>query len=132
MLKKRIVEAPCLEALSLSVMSRQKSSSLNTASEVPWTCTVKVRRIGPHPHPREPHPVDPSSENPEILRAKARTMSPTPHHPKVVGMLKVPFPLPDVDVAHIAVRKRKSGQGPLGTTQKPGNGLTLRPKNSRT
>ncbi|CAK5271371.1 unnamed protein product [Mycena citricolor] len=94
-------------------------------SEVPWTCTVKVRRIGPHPGPREPHPRDPSGENAEVLRIKVGTMSPTPHHPKVVGMLKVPFPLPDVDVEHIAVRKRESGQGPLGTTQKPGHGLIL-------
>ncbi|KAI6143477.1 hypothetical protein BKA82DRAFT_4360073 [Pisolithus tinctorius] len=42
------------------------------------------------------------SETPWIFA----TLSPTPHHPKVVGLLKVPFPLPDIEVEQMAVRKR--------------------------
>lgn len=32
--------------------------------------------------------------------------SPTPHHPKVVALFKVPFPLPDVVVDKLQVRRR--------------------------
>ncbi|KAH8822655.1 hypothetical protein DL96DRAFT_303408 [Flagelloscypha sp. PMI_526] len=51
------------------------------------------------------------------LRVKVATLSPTPHHPKVVGMLKVPFPLCDVDFSPalpggVVVRKRLQGQKP--------------------
>jgi hypothetical protein len=41
-----------------------------------------------------------------VLRVKVGTLSPTPHHPKVVAMLKVPFPLPDVEVERMGVVKR--------------------------
>ncbi|CAK5277464.1 unnamed protein product [Mycena citricolor] len=91
-------------------------------SETPWTCTLKVRRTGRSP----------SNANTELprkekegLRIKVGTLSPTPHHPKVVGMLKVPFPLPDVDVELLAVRKREAGQGSLSAALKPGQGLLL-------
>ncbi|KAF8636105.1 hypothetical protein AX17_003810 [Amanita inopinata Kibby_2008] len=43
----------------------------------------------------------------EVLRIKVGTLSPTPHHPKVVAMLKVPFPLPDVQVERLGVVKRR-------------------------
>ncbi|CAK5271177.1 unnamed protein product [Mycena citricolor] len=80
-------------------------------SEVPWTCTVKVRRIGPHLGPRVPGPREPSGENAEILRVKFGTLSPIPKHSKFVAVLKVPFPMPDIDVEHLTVRKRESGTG---------------------
>jgi hypothetical protein len=38
------------------------------------------------------------------------TLSPTPHHPKVVAMLRVPFPLPDVEVERMEMRKRALGE----------------------
>lgn len=88
-------------------------------SETPWICTVKVRRV-----------VDglPSKteKTPAVLKLKAATLSPTPHHPKVVAMLKVPFPLPDVVIggaglasdpgggpgAVLVKRESPSGNGP--------------------
>jgi len=43
---------------------------------------------------------------PQQVKLKVATVSPTPHHPKVVSLLKIPFPLPDVDVSTVNVRKR--------------------------
>jgi hypothetical protein len=107
-------------------------------SETPWTCTVKVRRIAAAHHSRahshhsfgvggrqreaqaqaqgergrEEREREEREWKKEVLRIKVGTLSPTPHHPKVVAMLKVPFPLPDVDVERMAVRKRDAtGQG---------------------
>ncbi|KAF8586411.1 hypothetical protein K439DRAFT_1631654 [Ramaria rubella] len=40
------------------------------------------------------------------VRLKVATLSPAPHHPKVVCQLKVPYPLPDVEVEHGVLRKR--------------------------
>ncbi|KAJ7092471.1 hypothetical protein B0H15DRAFT_834050 [Mycena belliarum] len=115
-------------------------------SETPWTCTVKVRRLAAlhsrghsHSHShhfsregREEREVREESERAqwkkEVVRIKVGTLSPTPHHPKVVAMLKVPFPLPDVDVEHMAVRKREVGHGSVGAgagAPKTGPGLML-------
>ena len=71
-------------------------------SETPWVCTLKIRRsaiaaVGGR------EPVSPETQ---VLRVKVGTLSPMPHHPKVVAMLKVPFPLPDVQVERMAVVKR--------------------------
>lgn len=41
-----------------------------------------------------------------LLRIKLGTLAPAPHHPKVVAQLKVPFPLPDVDVNNARPIKR--------------------------
>ncbi|KAJ7658483.1 hypothetical protein B0H17DRAFT_346582 [Mycena rosella] len=101
-------------------------------SETPWTCTVKVRRLAAHQarhhhmpsfgsgaregrdeRDRAQDETDRAQWKKEVVRIKVGTLSPTPHHPKVVAMLKVPFPLPDVDVEHMVVRKREPGQGPL-------------------
>ena len=57
-----------------------------------------------------------------ILRLKVGTLSPTPHHPKVVAMLKVPFPLPDVEVERMGVVKRRGVGAPARQTYA---GLTL-------
>jgi hypothetical protein len=61
----------------------------------------------------------------QVIRTKLATLSPTPHHPKVVAMLKVPFPLPDVEVERLLVRKRVLG--PRGGVLRSGDegGLTL-------
>lgn len=43
---------------------------------------------------------------PQKIKLKVATVSPTPHHPKVVSLLKIPFPLPDIEVSSVNVRKR--------------------------
>ena len=85
-------------------------------SETPWTCAVSVQRVT-HPssarqsssvYSRPSIPTSPTSyQQPDQgVRLKVATLSPTPHHPKVVSMLKVPFPLPDIEVDKMAVRRR--------------------------
>jgi hypothetical protein len=64
-------------------------------SETPWTCTL----IG---HSAEGMP----ESGQEPIRVKVASLSPTPHHPKVVAALKIPFPLPDVDVDGLVLRPR--------------------------
>ena len=41
-----------------------------------------------------------------LLKLKVGALSPAPHHPKVVAQLKVPFPLPDIEVENARIRKR--------------------------
>ncbi|KAF9463508.1 hypothetical protein BDZ94DRAFT_615735 [Collybia nuda] len=103
-------------------------------SETPWVCTLKIRRAGaPNSPPgstrgsargtgngigngyrgvgREGDEVGVlATAQPQVLRIKVGTLSPTPHHPKVVAMLKVPFPLPDVEVERMGVNRRPVGQ----------------------
>jgi hypothetical protein len=69
-------------------------------SETPWTCTLTLRRTGNPPMHR------PEEQREQVVRVKVATLSPTPHHPKVVGLLKVPFPLPDIEVERLAVHRR--------------------------
>ncbi|KAK1230991.1 hypothetical protein PQX77_005901 [Marasmius sp. AFHP31] len=84
-------------------------------SETPWGCTVKVRRLV----------AAPGGGKSEPLKVKAGTLSPTPHHPKVVAMLKVPFPLPDVEVDKLNLRKREVGKViPPANTESGGMVLT--------
>lgn len=58
------------------------------------------------PHP----PLSTAKSRPDapgtLLKLKVGALSPAPHHPKVVAQLKVPFPLPDIEVEHARVRKR--------------------------
>lgn len=103
-------------------------------SETPWTCTVKIQRLGVvhsssslqrlHPHTSTMISATSSSCStttidqtnagsthspsppPTSVCLKVATLSPTPHHPKVVGLLKMPFPLPDIEVEQLAIRKR--------------------------
>ncbi|OCH90144.1 hypothetical protein OBBRIDRAFT_731347 [Obba rivulosa] len=102
-------------------------------SETPWTCTLVVRRLTPqsrphssigipgqpaalpapaksppaHVRPSSSHaPATPGLHAPQTLRVKVAAVVPTPHHPKVVALLKVPFPLPDVEVARARARRR--------------------------
>ncbi|KAL0955752.1 hypothetical protein HGRIS_001967 [Hohenbuehelia grisea] len=91
-------------------------------SDTPWICTIKVRRpIGPsssctsltgsslsasRPDTSRLHtgsePYTPSRESP--LSYKLGTLTPTPHHPKLVAMLKTPTTLPDVAVESMSLR----------------------------
>ncbi|PPQ71328.1 hypothetical protein CVT26_011973 [Gymnopilus dilepis] len=82
-------------------------------SETPWVCTLKVRKsvaaapVGAGLTSPGAQPAAVALLHPQVLRVKVGTLSPTPHHPKVVAMLKVPFPLPDVEVERMSVVRRK-------------------------
>ncbi|KAF9562899.1 hypothetical protein CPC08DRAFT_761204 [Agrocybe pediades] len=115
-------------------------------SETPWVCTLKIRRAaapGALPIPMQQQqqgdqggkaqylaPVIPT----QVLRVKVGTLSPTPHHPKVVAMLKVPFPLPDVEVERMGIVRRKGfplpGQGEE-QEKNSGNGAEEREREER-
>lgn len=69
-------------------------------SETPWTCTVAIQRLGQSPQRHQNGVREP------VIRLKVATLAPTPHHPKVVGLLKMPFPLPDIELEHPVVRRR--------------------------
>jgi hypothetical protein len=75
-------------------------------SETPWSCVLKIRRQSDRP-----------DEGSGSLKVKVAILSPTPHHPKVVGALKIPFPLPDIDIERVAVRPRQTilGGGAAGS-----------------
>ena len=113
-------------------------------SETPWVCTLKIRRsaaaaaaasssnprglLSPMTSDFNGNGMMPPSVTlePQVLRIKVGTLSPTPHHPKVVAMLKVPFPLPDVEVERMSIVKRTAApasQSEGGTESY--HGLTL-------
>ncbi|KAI0248946.1 hypothetical protein BJV78DRAFT_1347961 [Lactifluus subvellereus] len=77
-------------------------------SETPWTCTLIISRLGGTGTGTSP----PSANNngtgdsSSVVRVRVATFSPTPHHPKVVALLKVPFPLPDIIVDRLQVCRR--------------------------
>ncbi|KAI0327337.1 hypothetical protein GY45DRAFT_1257205 [Cubamyces sp. BRFM 1775] len=80
-------------------------------SETPWTCTLVVRRLSPSRLPPPGSPLPPAGAiaggtGAGTVRVKVAGVVPTPHHPKVVALLKVPFPLPDVEIERMSVRKR--------------------------
>ena len=80
-------------------------------SETPWTCTLVISRLGGS------SPAGANNNNnsgggggggggDSVVRVRVATFSPTPHHPKVVALLKVPFPLPDIIVDQLQVCRR--------------------------
>jgi hypothetical protein len=72
---------------------------------------VTVQRLGQSPQHHQNGVREP------VIRLKVATLSPTPHHPKVVGLLKMPFPLPDIEVEHLLIRRRLvTAQGISKTT----------------
>jgi len=96
-------------------------------SETPWCCTLKIRRLHPTTSTSSAPPADSNvsqasdslkqrgggqeKDKTSQLRLKLAVMSPTPHHPKVVALLKVPFPLPDVEVEKAELRPRVFSDG---------------------
>ena len=98
-------------------------------SERRWVCTLKLSRgatavaRGLKPAAGHVQPQPPVLQT-EVLRIKVGTLLPTPYHLKVVAMLRVPFPLPDVEVERMGVVKR---QGVNPTHQNSGtyDGLVL-------
>ncbi|KAH8092204.1 hypothetical protein BXZ70DRAFT_898338 [Cristinia sonorae] len=83
-------------------------------SETPWTCTMFLKHLTTSPPPAHPYPNSPTAiQSPttavsptDQIKVKVGAVVPTPHHPKVVALLKVPFPLPDIEVEQALVRKR--------------------------
>ena len=75
-------------------------------SETPWTCTLVVRRLSPSRLPGAAPNSSSASSGSSTARVKVAGVVPTPHHPKVVALLKVPFPLPDIEIERVSVRKR--------------------------
>ncbi|KAL1741380.1 hypothetical protein HDZ31DRAFT_66993 [Schizophyllum fasciatum] len=79
-------------------------------SETPWVCVLRITRRRPRP-PRasgESQRVGDAGEGAkkdkdgkERLKVRLATLSPTPHHPKVVAMLKVSWPLKAVDLLEL-------------------------------
>lgn len=74
-------------------------------SETPWTCSLIVRRLNPSRLPHSPA-ADGAKGGSSTCKVKIAGVVPTPHHPKVVALLKVPFPLPDIEIERANVRKR--------------------------
>lgn len=69
-------------------------------SETPWTCTLVVRAPPLPPLPPHRHGSGYSADSgANTVRVKVAAVVPTPHHPKVVALLKIPFPLPDIEIA---------------------------------
>lgn len=69
-------------------------------SETPWTCTLVLSQRGGNGGAGTSGSADGQ------VRVRVATLSPTPHHPKVVALLKVPFPLPDIVVDRLQVCRR--------------------------
>lgn len=73
-------------------------------SETPWTCSIVLR---PQPSVTSPSLAhSPTQQQPQEVRLKVGQLVPAPHHPKVVAVLKIPFPLPDIEVDKAILRKR--------------------------
>ena len=95
-------------------------------SETPWTCTLILSRVGeggggavsPATAAATAAAADGTSSN--HTRVRVATLSPTPHHPKVVSLLKVPFPLPDIIVDRVQVCRR--AVSPQGVARPSWNG----------
>lgn len=100
-------------------------------SETPWTCSMilahsstlwtpqpasesakshsrtrTVSHTGAPLHTLTPSMGDDTPPSPAPIKVKVATLSPAPHHPKVVCQLKIPFPLPDAEVTRGVLRKR--------------------------
>ena len=87
-------------------------------SETPWTCTLVLSRVGDEgggamtPAAAAAAAAAEGTGSSNSTRVRVATFSPTPHHPKVVALLKVPFPLPDIIVDRVQVcRRAVSAQG---------------------
>ena len=70
------------------------------------------------------HSPSASHQPPPLARVKLATLLPAPHHPKIVAQLKVPFPLPDIDISKVdgglaRVRKRVVTAQGIARSQEP-------------
>ncbi|QRV85520.1 hypothetical protein RhiJN_13538 [Ceratobasidium sp. AG-Ba] len=77
-------------------------------SETPWSCTLRVLPLDlPPPPSLDETPNDPAL--PTGLKLRLAHLVPAPHHPKVIGQFKMPFPLPDVSVSRMELVPRAPG-----------------------
>ena len=84
-------------------------SSYQTNQNLPGSPTPvqqQQRSLGLEPTQSQTTPSSRSNPSIQQIKLKVATVSPTPHHPKVVSLLKIPFPLPDIEVSSVNVRKR--------------------------
>ena len=89
---------------SASRFSQRSGQQQNqNLSGSPTTVRQQQQALGLQSQPALPFQ---SPSPPQQIKLKVATVSPTPHHPKVVSLLKIPFPLPDIDVSSVNVRKR--------------------------
>jgi len=72
--------------------SEQRPASSTTLTDSPVPLTEDATDLPPPDPP---------------TKLKIATLHPAPHHPKIVAQLKVPFPLPDVDLNSCVVHRRK-------------------------
>ena len=92
----------------ISQRSEQQPNSNLSGSPTPGPTTVQQqqRALGVQSTQSPTSPSLQSPLPPQQIKLKVATVSPTPHHPKVVSLLKIPFPLPDIEVSSVNVRKR--------------------------
>ena len=92
-------------------------------SETPWTCTLWVTPIGDatpngrtsisegsHQVPSSTQTTPSKSRNLPGggIKLKLATLTPAPHHPKVVSQLKMPFPLPGVSITKMELLDKQN------------------------
>ncbi|KAI5887995.1 uncharacterized protein SCHCODRAFT_02639454 [Schizophyllum commune H4-8] len=77
-------------------------------SETPWVCVLRITRRKPRPPRTSAESQRPGEvgakkdkDGKERLKVRLATLSPTPHHPKVVAMLKVSWPLKAIDLLEL-------------------------------
>jgi hypothetical protein len=112
-----IVPDPIPGAVVLSPADDGEESDAED-SETPWTCTLQIYPAHLPPltevEAKERHNfvfcASPSSSSSSSSKAKTKAVRdgrlrirlavliPTPHHPKIIGQFKMPFPLPDVAI----------------------------------
>ncbi|KIY69481.1 hypothetical protein CYLTODRAFT_420660 [Cylindrobasidium torrendii FP15055 ss-10] len=89
------------ESMRSTLSSEDEEDADPEDSETPWTCTLRLKPTA-------------KGTGKGVIKVKVGTLSPTPHHPKVVAMLKVPYPLPDVQVESMRIAPRKFVDGEEG------------------
>lgn len=99
-------------------------------SETPWTCQLVVRKMHGATARRLSHVSDDGRVSPVPVstgdvKVKVAAIVPAPHHPKVVSLLKVPFPLPDIIISS------KPSSHPLAHSPHLHPQLSLRPTHNR-
>ncbi|KAL5479000.1 hypothetical protein ACEPAI_2288 [Sanghuangporus weigelae] len=84
-----------------------KSASFSPNPSTPTPNTISQHQQPPAPQPPKSSRSNVTTDAPgTLLRLKVGALSPAPHHPKVVAQMKVPYPLPDVEVTRASVRRR--------------------------
>ncbi|KAK7684997.1 hypothetical protein QCA50_011832 [Cerrena zonata] len=74
-------------------------------SDTPWTCSLVCNR---HTSTISTSPAHAAAQHkqPQETRLRVGSVIPAPHHPKITAMLKIPNPLPDIDLGNGTAHKR--------------------------